>query len=88
MAAADREHVFERFWRGKTAHSDGAGLGLAIVSEIMKIHGGNVNIEDAPTGGAVFTLQFRPRIERVRRFASAGSARPNHRHHHRREAAQ
>ena len=60
VAAADREHVFERFWRGKIAHSYGAGLGLAIVSEIMKIHGGSVNVGDAPTGGAVFTLHFRP----------------------------
>jgi signal transduction histidine kinase len=34
IAAADREHVFERFWRGKGAHSHGAGLGLALYQKL------------------------------------------------------
>ena len=34
------KHVFERFWRGKGKNSAGAGLGLAIVAEIMKAHQG------------------------------------------------
>lgn len=54
----DRERIFERFWRGKTAQIGGAGLGLAIVCEIMKAHGGTVGIDDNPGGGAMFTLQF------------------------------
>jgi signal transduction histidine kinase len=56
----DRERIFERFWRGKGAPSHGAGLGLAIVAEIMKAHGGAVRVEDGPNGGSVFTLVFRP----------------------------
>jgi len=63
VPTVDREQIFERFWRGKWARSHGAGLGLAIVSEIMKIHGGSVNVGDAPEGGAVFTLHFRLRME-------------------------
>jgi signal transduction histidine kinase len=56
----DRARIFERFWRGKAAPSHGAGLGLAIVAEIMKAHGGSVRVETGPDGGAVFTLVFRP----------------------------
>jgi len=58
IPAADRDHIFERFWRGTGAQIGGAGLGLAIVKEIMKAHGGTVSVEDSPSGGAVFTLQF------------------------------
>lgn len=53
-----RERIFERFWRGKAAPAHGAGLGLAIVAEIMKAHGGNVRVTAGSHGGAVFTLAF------------------------------
>ncbi|MBV8185909.1 MAG: sensor histidine kinase N-terminal domain-containing protein [Alphaproteobacteria bacterium] len=54
----DRERIFERFWRGKAAPAHGAGLGLAIVAEIMKAHGGSARVTAGPQGGAVFTLAF------------------------------
>ncbi len=54
----DRERIFDRFWRGKTAPAHGAGLGLAIVAEIMKAHGGRAEIGAGAEGGAVFTLIF------------------------------
>jgi signal transduction histidine kinase len=60
VAPEDRERIFERFWRGKGGPSHGAGLGLAIVVEIMKAHGGSVRVDAGPQGGAVFTLVFRP----------------------------
>jgi signal transduction histidine kinase len=53
-----REHVFERFWRGKGKNSAGAGLGLAIVAEIMRAHHGSITTEENPGGGMVFTLRF------------------------------
>jgi signal transduction histidine kinase len=53
-----RDHVFERFWRGKATNSTGAGLGLAIVAEIMKAHHGSISVDDNPGGGMVFTLRF------------------------------
>jgi len=56
----DRERIFDRFWRGKGPTTEGAGLGLAIVAEIMKAHGGNVAVADNPGGGALFTLAFPP----------------------------
>ena len=58
IPAADRDRIFDRFWRGAGAQFGGAGLGLAIVKEIMKAHGGAISVEDGPAGGAVFTLRF------------------------------
>ncbi len=54
----DREQIFERFWRGKAAPAHGAGLGLAIVAEIMKAHGGRAEVSAGAERGAVFTLAF------------------------------
>ena len=54
----DRERIFDRFWRGKWPKTAGAGLGLAIVREIMKAHGGEVTVSDNPRGGALFALAF------------------------------
>lgn len=59
IPADDRSHVFRRFWRGKGVATPGAGLGLSIVAEIVRLHGGVVEIADAPGGGASFKLRFR-----------------------------
>lgn len=54
-----RAEIFERFWRGRTRlQNGGAGLGLAIVAETMRSHGGSVSVGDAPGGGAEFVLHF------------------------------
>jgi signal transduction histidine kinase len=60
VPAAHRAHLFERFWRGSGGESQGAGLGLAIVMEIMRAHQGTVTFGDNPGGGTVFTLRFLP----------------------------
>jgi signal transduction histidine kinase len=62
IAAQERERIFERFWRGKAAPAHGAGLGLAIVAEIMKAHGGSAGVTEGPRGGAIFTLAFLPAV--------------------------
>ena len=54
-----RAKVFERFWRGDRS-AGGAGLGLAIVEQIMKTLQGSVRVDDAPGGGAMFVLSFPP----------------------------
>jgi len=54
----ERERIFDRFWRGNNPKGEGAGLGLAIVQEIMKAHNGGVTVQDNIGGGSVFTLLF------------------------------
>jgi two-component system, OmpR family, sensor histidine kinase TctE len=58
VPAVHRENVFKRFWRGPGERSEGAGLGLAIVSEIMRAHRGTVSVADNSEGGAAFVLSF------------------------------
>jgi signal transduction histidine kinase len=65
IPAADRQKIFDRFWRGRAAGSPGAGLGLSIVREIVKAHGGEVHVDDNPGGGSIFTLRF-PLRDRLR----------------------
>ena len=53
----DRKRMFERFVRGGSRRSlPGAGLGLSLVAETARSHGGGVTCTDAPAGGARFTL--------------------------------
>jgi len=56
-------HIFERFYRVDTSRqrnsSDGSGLGLSIVDEVMKAHGGSVSVTSEPGNGATFTLHFK-----------------------------
>jgi signal transduction histidine kinase len=59
IPVVDRPNIFGRFWRGNGVRTPGAGLGLSIVAEILRLHGGSVEVEDAPGGGASFRLQFR-----------------------------
>jgi two-component system, OmpR family, sensor histidine kinase MprB len=54
---ADRPFIFDRFYRSDAARSQlGSGLGLAIVRQIADSHGGRVEVESAPGGGARFRL--------------------------------
>jgi len=57
VPSEQRTKVFERFWQGDRS-SGGAGLGLAIVDQIMKALKGSVSLGDGPEGGALFTLIF------------------------------
>ena len=50
IAAAERELVFQPFYRALGTNVDGSGLGLAIVQEIARQHGATVSVEDATPG--------------------------------------
>lgn len=54
-------HLFDRFYRTDRARSDSAtsaGLGLAIVQSIARLHGGRVEVESRVGGTTVFRLLF------------------------------
>jgi signal transduction histidine kinase len=56
-----RDRVFERFSRldeARNRDAGGSGIGLAIVRRVADVHGGTVNITDAPIGGARFELRL------------------------------
>lgn len=59
VAEAERELIFQRFWRADRRRSDGAGLGLSIVRAVADDHAATVAVENLPGGGAEFTLRFR-----------------------------
>jgi signal transduction histidine kinase len=60
MDPASAARAFDRFWRAGDAA--GAGLGLAIVRDIMRAHGGDAVLESAPGAGTVVRCRF-PRSE-------------------------
>ena len=63
LSTEDQLHVFERFYRVDSSRQrssdDGSGLGLSIVDEVMKAHGGTVSVASEPGKGATFTLHFK-----------------------------
>ncbi|MVU78055.1 HAMP domain-containing protein [Nocardia sp. ET3-3] len=60
---AERERIFERFATAPTVRGSdaGSGIGLALVTETVAAHGGRVEYQDRPGGGARFTIRL-PRI--------------------------
>lgn len=60
IADAERERVFEPFYRpsGRSEHAGGWGLGLALVRQIAQHHGATVRQETPADGGARFIVTF------------------------------
>lgn len=56
-----KERVFEPFFRLDKSRSralGGVGLGLALVREIVNVHGGSISVKDNPDGGTTFEVVF------------------------------
>lgn len=75
IAPQRREEVFKRFFRGDrqgdqapAAQTAGAGLGLAIVHEIIGLHHGTIRIEDVPAGEPATGSERRPTMRFVIRI--------------------
>ncbi len=61
IAAEHLENIFERFYRtdaSRARATGGAGLGLAIVRQLVEAHGGRVWAANAAGGGALFTVEL------------------------------
>jgi two-component system sensor histidine kinase MprB len=72
---ADLPFVFDRFYRGAhTRGEQGSGLGLAIVRQVAEQHGGSVAVENAPDGGAVFSIRL-PTLSPASAEAESGRGR-------------
>jgi PAS domain S-box-containing protein len=57
----DRERVFERFHRIESTQArtyEGTGIGLALVQELVKLHGGSVRVESTVGAGSTFTVMI------------------------------
>jgi len=55
IAAADRQRIFDKFFRGQNANGvAGSGLGLAIARSLVTLHGGTLEYEENPGGGSSF----------------------------------
>ena len=73
IAPEDLRHIFTRFWRGEKSRSrarGGAGIGLAIVHELVRAHEGRIDVESEPGRGSCFRVileaSSRPRARPTR----------------------
>ena len=55
-----QEKIWQRFYQADPSRSgaQGAGLGLAMVEQIARLHGGDMSLESRPGEGSVFTLRL------------------------------
>ena len=61
ISEADRAHLFERFYRVEEASSrsfEGSGIGLALVAELVSLHGGHIEARSVLNQGSTFIVQL------------------------------
>ncbi len=58
VAVDERERIFEPFVRADGTTVPGSGLGLALVGQQVRAHGAQIEVGDAPLGGARFAVRF------------------------------
>ncbi|MBV8804763.1 MAG: HAMP domain-containing histidine kinase, partial [Sinobacteraceae bacterium] len=61
IAAEDLGHVFDRFFRGRASQTrthEGSGIGLSLVQELVKLHGGNIEARSELGRGTSMTVRI------------------------------
>ncbi len=61
IPAAELPHLFERFHRVEGARGrtqEGTGIGLALVAELIRMHGGAIDVRSVPGEGSAFTVSL------------------------------
>ncbi len=61
IAREELGRIFERFYQvdgSPSRTSEGTGIGLSLVKELVKIHGGTVEVASAPEAGSEFTVML------------------------------
>ena len=61
VAAEEMPRLFERFHRIESAHArsnEGSGIGLALVQELVDLHGGSITADSAEGAGTTFTVRL------------------------------
>lgn len=59
IAQAELKHIFEHFYRvdkSRTRNTGGFGLGLSIVEDIVRLHGGTISVESKERVGTAFIV--------------------------------
>lgn len=66
ISQEDVPYIFDHFYRGDKSRdrkSGGSGLGLAVVKQLVEIHGGQVTVESKLTEGSIFKILLPVRLE-------------------------
>ncbi len=58
ISADELPHIFDRFFRGRTARPTGTGIGLTVVAELARAHGGTAEATSQPGQGSTLTIRL------------------------------
>ncbi|GLV60656.1 hypothetical protein KDH_74750 [Dictyobacter sp. S3.2.2.5] len=61
ISPEDQVHLFERFYRVRQVQArtqEGSGIGLSLVQELVRLHGGTISVASQPGVGSTFTIRI------------------------------